>query len=165
MYVLPQNLRRYLATAVDDPTRDDFFGGRRFQQSEHVFFNSGGAGYALSQATLKKFVTAGLDHPKCFPHSHTAMEDVMIARCLKEVFDIGIVDTRDATGRERFHPFSPGNHYFWTPSKGDWYVLYNKLWPPKLKEECCAPDSVSFHYMKKPAMVRHIHALLYFCDK
>lgn len=89
----------------------------------------------------------------------------MIARCLKEVFDIGIVDTRDATGRERFHPFSPGNHYFWTPSKGDWYVLYNKLWPPKLKEECCAPDSVSFHYMKKPAMVRHIHALLYFCDE
>jgi len=165
LYVLPQNLRRYLATAVDDPTRDDFFGGRRFQQSEHVFFNSGGAGYALSQATLKKFVTAGLDHPKCFPHSHTATEDVMIARCLKEVFDIGIVDTRDATGRERFHPFSPGNHYFWTPSKGDWYVLYNKLWPPKLKEECCAPDSVSFHYMKKPAMVRHIHALLYFCDE
>lgn len=108
-----------------------------------------------------------MDHPKCTPHAHTATEDVQIARCLKEVFDIGIVDTRDEQERERFHPFSPGAHYTWTPPrKGhtDWYESYNRLWPNKLREQCCAPDSVSFHYMKKPAMVRHIHSLLYFCD-
>lgn len=28
---------------------------------------------------------------------------------------------------------------------------------------CCAPDSVSFHYIKKPAMVRHLYALLHDC--
>ena len=91
----------------------------------------------------------------------------MIARCLKDVFDIGLVDTRDSQDRERFHPFSPGSHYSWEypiPPKRDWYESYNRLWPIKLKEQCCAPDSVSFHYMKKPAMVRHLHSLLYFCD-
>lgn len=168
LYVLPQNLRHYLANSgITNPTTEDFFGGRRFNQTKKIFFNSGGAGYVLSQATLRKFVNVGLDHPKCFPNTRSSMEDVMIARCLKDVFNIGLVDTRDGDGRERFHPFAPGTHYYWkppVPPQTDWYEDYNRLWPPKLKEQCCAPDSVSFHYMKKPSMVRHIHALLYFCD-
>ena len=167
LYVLPQNLRNYLSTAVDDPGRDDFFGGRRFQWGkQEVYFNSGGAGYALSRATLRKLVTTGLDHPGCFPAKASSMEDVFIARCLKDVFGIGIVDTRDRDDRERFHPFAPAAHYNWNPpaeGQRDWYEAYNRKWPPKLREMCCAPDSVSFHYMKRPAMVRHIHALLYFC--
>mmetsp|Transcript_7883 Transcript_7883/g.23184 ORF Transcript_7883/g.23184 Transcript_7883/m.23184 type:complete len:533 (+) Transcript_7883:113-1711(+) len=170
LYVLPQNLRSYLADAIEDPSGEDFFGGRRFQQGQNsnIFFNSGGAGYALSRATVKKFVETGLDDERCFPHKHSAMEDVFIARCLKDVFDIDLVDTRDDEDRERFHPFSPGSHYTWEPptdGKRDWYEAYNTLWPPKLKEECCAPDSVSFHYMKKPTIVRHIHSILYFCDR
>jgi glycoprotein-N-acetylgalactosamine 3-beta-galactosyltransferase len=169
-------------TILIDPKIDDFFGGRRLQQlnppqdfykgkrintTTNIFFNSGGAGYVLSQETVRKLYTIGLDHKKCFPRMHNAQEDVMIARCLKDVFDIGLVDTRDIQGRERFHPFTPGTHYTWKPpippAKGDWYEEYNRLWPPKLKEQCCAPDSVSFHYMKNPALVRHIHSLLYFC--
>mmetsp|Transcript_21920 Transcript_21920/g.54256 ORF Transcript_21920/g.54256 Transcript_21920/m.54256 type:complete len:485 (+) Transcript_21920:136-1590(+) len=169
LYVLPQNLRSVLADLVEDPTTEDFFGGRRFQwgKGSDVFFNSGGAGYALSQATLRKLIDTGLDHPDCFPHKHSSMEDVFIARCLKDAFGIGLVDTRDDQERERFHPFGPGGHYNWRPpedGKKDWYQNYNLLWPPKLGKDCCAPDSVSFHYLKKPAMVRHIHALLYFCD-
>ena len=46
---------------------------------------------------------------------------------------------------------------------GSRYVAYNKEWPPKLGVDCCAPDSVSFHYVKKPVMMRHIHALLHTC--
>ena len=171
LYVLPQNLRSVLADQVADPTTEDFFGGRRFQWGKSdVFFNSGGAGYALSQATLRKLVHtegSGLDDKDCFPTMHSSMEDVFIAKCLKKVFDIGVVDTRDDQERERFHPFGPSGHYNWRPPippATDWYQNYNKLWPPKLKEQCCAPDSVSFHYLKKPAMVRHIHSLLYFCD-
>jgi len=169
LYVMPQNLRNFLADEVSDPAKDDYFGGRRFQwgRGSDVFFNSGGAGYALSQATLRKFVDTGLDHKDCFPEKHSSMEDVFVAKCLKEVFDIGVVDTRDDKGRERFHPFGPAGHYNWRPppeGKRDWYQDYNMLWPPKLGKDCCAPDSISFHYMKKPAMVRHIHALLYYCD-
>lgn len=64
-----------------------------------------------------------------------------------------------------------GTHLTWQPAdknKGEkpgWYEQYNQEWKPKLGSECCAPDSVSFHYIKKPAMVRHIHALLYHCNK
>lgn len=171
LYVLPQNLRNYLSDAIEDPTKEEFFGGRRFRQgaTSKIFFNSGGAGYALSQATLRKFFETGLDHPDCFTTKRSAMEDVFIARCLKVVFDIGLADTQDSQGRERFHPFSPAGHYTWEPpgpGQRDWYEAYSRHWGgPKLKEECCAPDSVSFHYMKKPATVRHIHALLYSCDQ
>ena len=46
----------------------------------------------------------------------------------------------------------------------DWYEDYNRQWGLRLGADCCAPDSVSFHYVKKPAMMRHIHALLYDCE-
>jgi len=169
MYVLPENLRHYLADAIADPATEDFFGGKRMQKGETsgIFFNSGGAGYALSRATLRKLIETGLDHPQCFPDTRSSEEDVLIARCLKEVFGIGLVDTRDEQDRERFHPLAPATHYEWRPrpeGTRDWYRSFNTLWPPKFKEECCAPDSVSFHYIKQPALVRHIHSLLYFCD-
>jgi len=167
LYVLPQNLRSYLSEAVDDPTKDDFFGGRRFQWGkQEIFFNSGGAGYSLSQATLRKLVETGLDDPRCFPEKVSSMEDVFVARCLKDAFGIGVFDTRDGDERERFHPFAPAAHYNWRPPENgrrDWYEVYNRPWPNKLKEMCCAPDSVSFHYVKRPSMARHLHALLYFC--
>jgi glycoprotein-N-acetylgalactosamine 3-beta-galactosyltransferase len=195
LYVLPQNLRNYLKNAVADPEQD-FFGGRRcdsnclqrrvlflslssltsnaliwcsysFRQTKNVYFNSGGAGYVLSRGTLRKYVTQGINHELCTPHKHTAQEDVEIAQCLRKVFNVGLIDTRDEQGRERFHPFAPGTHYTWKPPKPperDWYEDYNVEWPVKLGKDCCAPDSVSFHYVKKPAMVRHLHSLLYHCD-
>jgi glycoprotein-N-acetylgalactosamine 3-beta-galactosyltransferase len=164
MYVLPQNLRNYLSNV--DKTKDHFL-GRRFlgYGDKDNYFNSGGAGYVLSRPTLQKFYETGLDHPRCNPNRHTPMEDVMVAECLRHVFDIGIEDTRDEVGRERFHPFSPGSHLTWRPpppgASKDWYEEYNKEWGLKTGMECCAPDSVSFHYIKKPTMMRHLHKLLY----
>jgi glycoprotein-N-acetylgalactosamine 3-beta-galactosyltransferase len=166
LFVLPQNLRNYLRSFSPD---DDHFLGRRFKGGgKDNYFNSGGAGYTLSRSALKKFVSIGLDHPQCHPNGRTSMEDVMIAECLARVLQIHFEDTRDAQGRERFHPFSPGSHFSWKPpapgKNADWYEQYNKEWGLKLGKDCCAPDSVSFHYMKKPAMVRHLHSLLYNCN-
>jgi glycoprotein-N-acetylgalactosamine 3-beta-galactosyltransferase len=166
LFVMPQNLRNYLATVSKD---EDHFLGRRFKAGgKDNYFNSGGAGYALSRSTLQKFASVGLEHLQCNPLKHTAMEDVMVAECLRKVFNISFEDTRDEQGRERFHPFSPGGHYNWRhpkPGKTDWYENYNAEWGLKLGAECCAPDSVSFHYIKKPATVRHLHHLLYGCNK
>lgn len=166
LFVIPQNLKEYLST-VGDP-EDDHFIGRRFKgYGNNNYFNSGGAGYALSRGTLRKYITEGFEHPKCYAKKTTSMEDVMIAGCLRDAFGVGMTDTRDSELRERFHPFAPGGHYSWkppAPGKKDWYADYNEEWPPLLKEKCCAPDSVSFHYIKKPAMVRHLHALLYNCS-
>ena len=163
LFVLPQNLRSYLAT-LGDPDQL-LFAGRRFKgYGKDNYFNSGGAGYTLSRGTLKQFVSKGLDDPRCSPEVATSMEDVMIAQCLRRVFGIGLTDTRDDNGRERFHPFSPGTHYHWSPPSpggSDWYQDYNQEWGIRLGAECCAPDSVSFHYLKKPAMIRHVFMLLY----
>ena len=179
LMVIPENLKRYLEWVQQDETGettrhhrtpdDDLFAGRRFKgYGRDNYFNSGGAGYVLSRGTLRKFYEQGLEHSSCHAHSKTAMEDVMIASCLRDAFHIGLVDTRDDQQRERFHPFAPGHHYNWRfpkPPQTDWYEDYNKEWGLKLGLECCAPDSVSFHYIKKPATVRHLWSLLYFCGK
>ena len=166
LFVLPQNLRNYLGTL--DPN-EDYFVGRRFKgYGKDNYFNSGGSGYALSRSILRKYVTEGFEDPHCAPDRQTSMEDVMMAQCLRRRFGVGLTDTRDDHERERFHPFAPGTHLTWRPpgpGGKDWYEDYNKEWPVKLGVDCCAPDSVSFHYIKKPAMVRHIHALLYHCGK
>jgi len=165
LFIIPPNLRKYLQT-LGSP-EDDHFAGRRFKGGgPNNYFNSGGSGYVLSRGTLRKFFEIGLDHPRCNPNRHTPMEDVMTAECLRNAFSIGLTDTRDEEGRERFHPFSPGSHLQWTPPKAgkrDWYEDYNMEWGIKLGTACCAPDSVSFHYIKKTATVRHLYSLLYHC--
>lgn len=167
LFVIPENLQHYLTT-LGDPN-DPFFVGRRFHgygEGGHNYFNSGGAGYALSRGMVQKLV-ADFDHQLCSPTKHSSMEDVFIAKCMRELHKIGLTDTRDDKGRERFHPFAPGSHYSWKPApkgtKPDWYENYNKDWGILLGKDCCAPDSVSFHYIKKPAMVRHLYQLLYHC--
>jgi hypothetical protein len=137
-------------------------------QREGVYFNSGGAGYALSRGTLRKYVHEGWNHPNCSPWDTTSMEDVMISKCLLNVFGIGLTDTRDHELRERFHPFSPDTHYLLRPPGGkqfSWYFDYNQEWPVLLEEMCCSPESVSFHYIKNPVMVRHLYALINTCDR
>jgi len=171
LFVMPHNLKTYLASLARkdgaDPTTHEYFVGRRFNSGGHDYFNSGGAGYTLSQATLRTFLAAMDDTQHCSAKGHTSMEDVMIARCLKHL-GIRFTDTRDAAGRERFHPFAPGSHLHWTPpgpgQAADWYEDYNKEWGILQGPDCCAPDSVSFHYIKKASMVRHMQALLYSCD-
>jgi glycoprotein-N-acetylgalactosamine 3-beta-galactosyltransferase len=73
---------------------------------------------------------------------------VNVANCLFQSAGILPYDTRDNLKRERFHPFTPGQHleYRAPPDGNDWYVQYN----PELKfgYECCSDKSVSFHYAK-----------------
>jgi glycoprotein-N-acetylgalactosamine 3-beta-galactosyltransferase len=161
MFVMYENLKHYLSTL---DAKEDHFVGRRFKGYDGTYFNSGGSGYVLTRSVLRKYVTEGWE--KCNPTTHTSTEDVMLARCLFRLFGIGLTDTRDEMGRERFHPFSPGTHLYWQPPKpggSDWYYDYNREWGVKLGKDCCAPDSVAFHYIKKPAMMRHLYALIYQC--
>jgi glycoprotein-N-acetylgalactosamine 3-beta-galactosyltransferase len=172
VFVLPHNLKTYLASLTckdeTDPKTKEYFVGRRFHARRNGYFNSGGAGYTLSQATLQKFLAAMDDVQHCSAGTRTSMEDVMIARCLNYL-GIHFTDTRDAKGRERFHPFAPGTHLNWKPPRDgaprDWYEDYNKEWGILQGKDCCAPDSVSFHYVKEASRVRHLQALLYSCDQ
>ena len=72
--------------------------------------------------------------------------------------------------RERFHPFTPGQHLTWRPPRKkkangmspDWYENYNSPWGVGLGADCCSEHSVSFHYVKPPLMP-HVSALLFDC--
>lgn len=117
LFVLPHNLKTYLASLAHkdgaDPKTKEYFVGRRFKPGgPESYFNSGGAGYTLSQATLRKFLANINDAKHCSANARTSMEDVMIAKCLRHL-GIYFTDTRDAKGRERFHPFAPGSHLHW----------------------------------------------------
>jgi glycoprotein-N-acetylgalactosamine 3-beta-galactosyltransferase len=173
LFVIPQNLKRYLQQLMDhnNKTQDDnFFVGRRFK-SYLGAFNTGGAGYALSRGTLRTYINEGWNHTNCFPLERTSMEDVMISQCLLRVFGIGLTDTRDHELRERFHHFPPDLLFqLRPPGNGntvrhyDWYFEFNREWPIMLEEMCCSPSSVSFHLIRNPATVRHLHALINTCD-
>jgi glycoprotein-N-acetylgalactosamine 3-beta-galactosyltransferase len=147
------------------------FLGRRFQIPNGQLFNSGGAGYVLNRAALDLLVSR-LDNPACRPHQHVFAEDVNVAHCLSALPPAILPhDTRDSSGGERFHPFTPALHLSWRPPKRksatgmspDWYENYNAPWGVKTGPDCCAPSSVSFHYVKPAPLMSHISALLYDC--
>ena len=168
MFYVTENLQHYLMSeeiVKMRETQKGLFLGRRFYptgQVDEKVFNSGGAGYILDRKALH-ILGESLDDPKCFPHQKGFWEDVNVAHCLRESGAIVPHDTRDAKQRERFHPFTPGQHLeYRTPKKNpDWYPKYN----PWLKEgyDCCAPDSISFHY--SPAeTTRQVYTYLYHCQ-
>jgi glycoprotein-N-acetylgalactosamine 3-beta-galactosyltransferase len=150
MYYIVENLRYYLGSKEiqEKSSQEPMFVGRRFFPPGQKVFNSGGAGYLLNRASLKILFDNIDTNPKCYPHQHGFWEDVNVANCLFQSAGILPYDTRDSLKRERFHPFTPGQHleYQAPPDGNDWYVKYN----PELKFgfECCSDKSISFHYAK-----------------
>ena len=75
LFVLPHNLKTYLASLMykdkADPKKHEYYVGRRFNEWGETYFNSGGAGYTLSQATLRKFLTVVDDVEHCSADKHT----------------------------------------------------------------------------------------------
>lgn len=163
LFVLPQNLRSYLATVGSPDSL--LYAGRplKTHNGMNITYNSGGSGYVLSRGTLKLLANGGLNDIRCEPERITSMEDVLVAQCLDLVFGIGLADTRDAQGRHRFHPFSPSFHYNFRPAgySEHWFHLQTRHLDVKLGAECCAPDSVAFHYLNQPALMRHMFSILY----
>ena len=71
-------------------------------------------------------------------------------------------DDDDDDDRERFNPFTPGNHLLYrVPKKPDWYANYN----PNLKFglECCSEEGISFHYVKEKLMYSY-NNYVYNCE-
>ena len=63
-----------------------------------------------------------------------------------QCISIAKVSLCDGGCRERFHPFTPGQHLSYRiPPNPDWYPKYN----PHLKigYDCCSDESISFHYV------------------
>eukprot|EP00611_Tribonema_gayanum_P021853 TRINITY_DN4295_c0_g1_i1.p1 TRINITY_DN4295_c0_g1~~TRINITY_DN4295_c0_g1_i1.p1 ORF type:complete len:463 (-),score=143.67 TRINITY_DN4295_c0_g1_i1:57-1445(-) len=161
MFIVVENLRKYLVQSEKAFKNEakPFYLGMRFRLPSNDIFHSGGASYVLNVAALDALVSA-MQLPSCGPDLRTFAEDVQVAKCLKAVGVLPL-DTKDALGEERFHPFTPGHHLqYRIPAKKDWYAEY----AIGLKEgmACCSADSISFHYMT-PELMRRVFHLLYTC--
>ena len=167
MLLLPQNLKDFLSTFNSS---ESYYLGRRFTNARRIRFNTGGPGYVLSRSTLQCLVD-NLESSRCMPNHRTSEEDVRVAQCLQNACSIGVHDTRDVEGRERFHHFTPSTQYLYRPKPmprkrwEDWFADFNVEWGIKVGQECCAPDSVSFHYIKNSAQMRHLFHYLHSCKR
>ncbi|ETV73602.1 hypothetical protein H257_11720 [Aphanomyces astaci] len=119
-----------------------------------LYYTPGGGGYAFNAAYLSA-ITQVLDEPFCIPNA-VVPDDWAVSFCMLHL-QVVPQDTRDGVGRERFHQYSPEQVYYW-PNDTD--VLDRQNWHSdhvgigwKNGSECCAADSVTFHYVHDMALV------------
>ena len=165
LFVLVSNLKAYLASPPVKARNDrgePLFLGRRFKLSgnEKNLFNSGGSGYTFNRQSLALLYDS-LDEPFCRPHLRGFYEDVMVAECFRNgPAHLLPMDTRDATGAERFHPFTPDHHLRAHHTPDDWYTKYS--FDLIEGEKYFSRQSTAFHYVKPDLMV-HMDAILHRC--
>ncbi|XP_046687254.1 glycoprotein-N-acetylgalactosamine 3-beta-galactosyltransferase 1-like [Homalodisca vitripennis] len=156
-FVVVENLRYILAK--HDPSKALYL-GCRFKPFATQGFMSGGAGYVISRAALRKFVQEAIPNKdKCLQSGSGAGEDVQMGICLMNV-NVAIVDSRDDKGRGRFFPYSPEFHLFPVHSQPyEWYWEY-QYYPDHEGLDCCSSTAVSFHYIS-PHQLRVLDYLVY----
>lgn len=174
LYLLVENLRLYVeseeiraasnnGTYLPDgreTSQTPLYLGCRFAYTgdKKDKYNSGGPGYTLNKAALKRMVVDGF--PMYRPHAREFAEDLMVGR-LFHSFGILPYETKDETGGERYMPFTPAGHYqFQMPEDKStyWYASYSVN--VKFGLEHFATKSVAFHYVSTSEM-RRFHALLH----
>lgn len=165
MFIVIENFRYYVLSEEIQSKDEPLYLGMRFQTAKdmpyNVVFNSGGAGTYLNRKALD-VLASHLDSDECSARETTFAEDVNVAKCLR-LSGVVPYDTKDALGRERFHPFTPGGHLTYRiPDPPDWYARYT--FDLKLGHECCSEHSISYHYINPPLMEKLWH-LLYTCRR
>ena len=143
-FVIAENLACYInGLSRSEPV----YAGLRLWGPCCGLFNSAAAGYAVNRAAVKLLVDqwrSGPSDEKCDPSSKKAQ----IALCLKR-FDVVAIDTREASGAERFHVYGPVR--LATGAIDDWLVNKKKnIDPPEpfaADASAVSSDVVSFHYV------------------
>lgn len=141
-YVIMENLRKFLQDKCSDEM--NYYGFRYKPLAPDSFdhdFNSGGAGYVISNKALRTFSHKYIND-ETFCRNITGSEDVDIAKCLSQI-KVLPGDSRDENGLERFHPLSYESMWNISPDKR---TYHHSRFPLKRKEECCSRSSISFHY-------------------
>ena len=161
-FFIPENLRRFVAQSKLDPDAAYYLGHTVF--SADIPANLG-AGYVLSREALRR-VAPNLPSSRAYAGREsgctatgTWAEDNKLARCLHEI-GIKPYDTRDATGRERFMPFTPVAmlHTVRKQNSSGWF------WRRKPRNtqsglNCCAQYPILWHGLKGPHGTRELRAL------
>ena len=94
-YVIVENLRYFLS---EQDTEKPVLFGNHFMTGTSMGFMSGGAGYVISKASLRKF--GETDKRTCMGDVYG--EDIGWAQCMDKL-SVTFGDSRDSLGRSRFH--------------------------------------------------------------
>lgn len=136
-YVIMENLRLLLTSY--SPT-DPAYLGRWFKTSGE--YNTESTGYVFSKETLRTFARALNNPMKCKKDSD--LDDSNVGKCLA-AFGIHPSDTRDADGKEKFHPFAPEYHIIPDAIKSNHWLHGTNKHPVFSGLKCCSENSISFH--------------------
>ena len=127
--------------------------------NDPVIYNYGGSGYAMNWNFVERFlqIMTGPDTLRGTPPEDQGLGVVMAYH------NIWPRPTRDALGRERFHP-EPPEFIYAMPDK------YFRLWNDNhratggisIGPNCCSTESISFHHIQ-PVEMRKLHYYLYQC--
>ncbi|XP_030763970.1 glycoprotein-N-acetylgalactosamine 3-beta-galactosyltransferase 1-like isoform X2 [Sitophilus oryzae] len=147
-YVIVENLRYMLYT--QDPELPVYL-GCKFKPFINQGYMSGGAGYVLSKAALKKFATEALPNKTICKEEPLGNEDVELGRCL-EAIDVKAANSRDSGGRMRFLPLNL--KYFMIPGTlpSDTWLWKYLYYPIEEGISCCSDVAITFHYVRKEEM-------------
>jgi hypothetical protein len=187
LYVVVENLRELIAEAeagvdIDGGEEGLFYLGRPLRSSKQLLYNTGGAGYMLSRAALRRLApylrpldgaepetaagasdweSGGAGSHMCFPYENKSVEDVFMGYCLAEL-GIFTANTADARGRERFHWQAPETEYL---AQDRYYMQQSSQEhfgaPVRRQLDCCSDRSVTFQNLKPAVKMANFHAFLY----
>jgi glycoprotein-N-acetylgalactosamine 3-beta-galactosyltransferase len=136
-----------------------------YHLGRRLIYPSGGAGYVMNRHYLEKLVQTltSNDTLRGIPDEDMALAINMMYH------GIGVQSTRDAHGKERFHPESPSRMYNLPATNAskiyDWLVDNHKeIGGIQFGNDCCSPYSISFHHVP-PMIQRYMNYKLYSCPK
>lgn len=105
-YVIVENLRYMLQPYKSS---EPIYFGCRFKPHVKQGYMSGGAGYVLSKAAVKRFAEVALSNSTLCNSSNNGTEDAELGKCMENV-QVVAGDSRDSLGRGRFFPFVLEHH-------------------------------------------------------
>ncbi|XP_077979238.1 glycoprotein-N-acetylgalactosamine 3-beta-galactosyltransferase 1-like [Glandiceps talaboti] len=140
-YIVVDNLRRMLEQY--DSSEPVYFGHRFHLPKTNQSYMSGGGGYVISKAGLKKLAKKGLYNRKLCRAGEKGYEDVLMGECLERI-EVVHGDSRDEFGKNRFLPI-PLDTYF-RDNVPNWLYQYD-YYPILSGKDCCSDSLISAHHI------------------
>lgn len=142
-YVIMEHLRQLLFHTSEAVALGHIFAPNK---SKSIHF-SGGAGYVISTAALRRMLPD--IRTTCAQWFHPGIEDMYVTRCLQHL-NVTLNGAIDED--RRHHRFYPIDHMnLFQMNIPPWYLDYNTLQAlPGF--DCCSLESISFHYVSIEVM-------------